>query len=744
VVVGLDRSPSLKRLGDDMLATKLHVPSGRGRLVTRQRLLDRLTHGMTGRLTMVSAPAGWGKTTLVLDWCRRAAAPSQVAWVSLDREDSDPARFWAYACTSLAGSGALDLEAPLRLLTDPRVDITRTFIPRLLNALDAGLRHRVVLVLDDYHLVDSREVDDQLAYVVEHAPWSLHVVVVSRTRPALPLPRLRARGDLTEIRTGDLRFSPSESAELLTEVLGLHLSWAAVMQLSTRTEGWAVALHLCALQVHLQGETSSTTSRFPGAFEHVVEYVGAEVLGSLDEELRSFVLQTSVLDRMCASLCDAVTGRSDSARLLRQVDDHNLFLVHLDDRREWFRYHHLFAEVMQRELVRLGPELPTGLHRRASEWYDGAGLTSEAIRHALAANDSERAQRLVSRHWNRYYNLGRLSTVAGWLDALGEPLVHGDAWLSAARLMLWADQGRLDELDAWLRADRQRVVDGYPYALLRALLRFKSGDLDESGRELEQAELIRTDSEPFWPTVEHCVRGAVSYWTGDTAGARSALGTAVELAHRHGNAAGRGYAQGYLCLMAVDDGDSATAARILEDLDPALRPDADLATHFSLTPALVASGRMSAGAGAVDQAQRRLERALSVARLGAGRLEVVLALTAVADARHAGGDRAGADVAWSEASSTLSRCRHPGRASRLVPDPLPMRQRRPRVPREPLTARETAVLRLLPSDLSLRAIGASLFVSHNTVKTHTRTLYRKLAATTRDEAVIAAREAGLL
>jgi LuxR family maltose regulon positive regulatory protein len=723
-----------------LLATKVHPPQGRGgRLVDREALVDRLVAGQSGRLTVISAPAGWGKTTLVLQWRRRTGAGQRFGWVSLDEADSDPTSFWAYVTEALSLMYPGSTSAARRLAGRRRRDLGELLGPALVNGL-AGVAEHGVLVLDDYQAVGSPRVDDQLTFLVDHLPDCLHLAVVSRTEPALPLARLRARGELTELHAADLRFTPGEAGHLLTEVLGLRLGRADVLTLQRRTEGWAAALHLAALSLRSSRDPSRSIVGFTGEHEHLVQYLTAEVLGGLDPRLRSWLAETAVLDRFCAPLCDAVTGRDDAEEMLRRAEQANLFVLSLDDRHEWFRYHHLF-----RDMLRARGDRTTGgdeLHRRASAWFAGHGMPAEAIRHALHAGDIGSAHRLVARHWNHEYNAGRLTTVNGWLDALGVERIRQDPWLAAARVLIWADEGRLDELDAWLEVDP--TVDGYPYAVLRALHRFKSGDLDKACEELERAEQLRSESEPFWPTVEHCVRGTTAYWSGDDATARTSLAAAVTLARSYDNVAAYTYATGYLALVALDAEDDHVARRRLDQVTTHLDPAADLATHFVVALPLLALGRLLVRDGRSEEARGLLERAVELSRNGAGRLERVATTTELARVLDRAGDRQAAERLRIEATALLRLSAQPGRASVLLAGTPSAPRVRIASTGDELTAREAAVLQLLPTRLTLREIADDLFVSHNTVKTHARTLYRKLGVSTRDEAVAAARSGGLL
>ena len=726
-------------------ATKLQAPQLRARAVVRDRTVEQLVRGARGRLTVVSAPAGWGKTTAVLEWRQRSGAVRSFGWVNLDTDDSDPARFWACVVHAVDRAVPGNIAAAVGLIDAGRTDIEQLVLPSLVNGIvDSG--KRLVLVLDDYQSVQSTRVNRQLDLFVELLPPTVHIAIISREQPALDLARLRVQGELTELTVEDLRFSPAEAASLLADVAGLHLKAEDVRALQQRTEGWAAALQLAALslQVRRGQDATSAIRNFTGRDEHLVDYLGAEVLSGLEDDVQSFLVQTSILSRLSAPLCDAVTGRDDSAQMLDRVERGNLFVVRLDEGHRWFRYHRLFADVLRLRLAASPPGEVNELHRRAAAWYDDEGSATDAVRHALLAQDLDAAQAIVARHWNSWYNLGRLATVSGWLDALGDERVRQDAWLSAARVLVWADEGRLDELDAWLEIDRERTVDGYPYAIMRALHRFKTGDLTRADDDLHRAETLRAETHPFWPTVELCVRGVTSYWAGDDATARSALASAMTLARSYDNVAGHTYALGYLALIAIEEGDHTVAERRLAEVATHLETPSNLDEHFVLALPHLAAGLVAQSKGDLNNAVASFELAGTLSGHGAGRLERVATLAALGRCLGKLGDRTRSLALLTEATAILNRCPDPGRGARLVADQPGARRTQPTAAGAALTSRESAVLRLLPSQLSLREIADELYVSHNTVKTHSRMLYRKLAVTTREEAVQVARRRGLL
>jgi LuxR family maltose regulon positive regulatory protein len=444
-------------LAGPVLETKLHVPRWRRGLVARPRLSERLSRGAESVLTLVSAPAGFGKTTLLAEWL--AAAPSDgrsVAWLSLDQRDNDPELFWTYVVAALTtaaqGAGA----SALSLLQPPQPP-SEAGLATLLNDLDA-ISNDVVLVLDDYHVIDARGVQDGMTFLLEHLPPQIHLVVGSRADPALPLARLRARGELAEIRAADLRFTPGEAAAYLNEAMGLALTTADVAALERRTEGWIAALQLAALSLQGREDTTAFIAGFAGDDRYIVDYLAEEVLQRQPEHVQHFLLQTSILDRLCGPLCDAVTGQDGGKAKLAALERGNLFLVPLDDRRRWYRYHQLFADVLQAHLRDEQPEDVSDLHRRASAWYQQNGEPAAAIRHALAAGDFERAADLVELAIPAMRKSRQEAAVRGWLELLPDEVIRVRPVLSVGFAGTLLIRSELEGVEARLR-DAERWLD---------------------------------------------------------------------------------------------------------------------------------------------------------------------------------------------------------------------------------------------------------------------------------------------
>ena len=440
-----------------LLETKLYVPRPPRGLVARPRLGERMSRGAESKLTLVSAPAGFGKTTLLAEWLASDPAREQsVAWLSLDQADNQPLSFWPYLIAALQtvapGVGA----SALSFLQESQPPPIETVLAPLLNELSA-VPNDIVLVLDDYHEVDTHDIQGGMAFLLEHLPHQVHLVVTTRADPALPLARLRARGELVEIRAADLRFTSDEVAAYLNEVMGLDLAALDVAALDGRTEGWIAALQLAALSMQGRDDVAGFIATFSGDDRYIVDYLVEEVLHRQPDHVRSFLLQTSILGLLSGPLCDAVTGLDGGKAMLEALDRGNLFLVPLDDRRRWYRYHQLFADVLRAHLVDEQPDRVPDLHRRASEWYEQNGERSEAIRHAMAAGDIARAADLVELAFPAMRQGRQEAALLAWLRALPDEVVRrrpvlsvGYAWALVASGDFGDAEGHLQDAERWL------------------------------------------------------------------------------------------------------------------------------------------------------------------------------------------------------------------------------------------------------------------------------------------------------
>ncbi len=833
------------------MATKMFIPRVRADVVVRPRLLQRLSRS-TAKLVLVSAPPGFGKSTLVAEWARTAAAGTdRVAWYSLDASDNDASTFWRYLITTLAAkvpglarSLALAQGAPIELL-----------VTGLVNEL-ATAADDVWLVLDDYQVIDAPQIRDGLELLIEHLPPQAHIVLTTRVDPPLPLSRWRVRGEVTEVRAAELRFSDGEAAEFLRSAAAVELTAAQVTALTERTEGWIAALQLAALSVRDHQDAGGFIERFAGDDRYIVDYLMDEVLAHQTGAVREFLMLTAPLDRLSGDLCDAVTGLENSARTLAALERANVFVIPLDDHGTWFRYHHLLADVLRARLLSERPELIPLLHRRASTWYEAAGALDDAIRHALVGRDFDRAGHLIQVALPEARR-NRLDVVlTRWLQALPEEVARRSPVLTVFRGWTLIAEGDPAQVEAWLdhaEAVLQSVPPGNPQpwpdtvelrtlpatiATYRAALAQAKGDLAGVTRHAQHAlEVIAPD--------DHMARGGAAGFLALAAWSEGAIEPAVQtftgaLASLHlaGNVvdelsgtallaemwavAGRPSKARDLCRSALAEaeplgllGARATAdlhVRLAEldleaeSLDSAERHLDIAAPLLELTPTsesrhrwFVAAGELAASRGdraralgLLDRAEELyqpgyypnirpipsvrarvliragdLERAgtwaaesgvtlldearylrehehLTLVRLAlaqrperTGELDRVIALLHRLDVAAEAAGRAGSLPDIRRQLAIAERSGRPD-AGRSAPAPSSQPWS------EPLSVREWEVLRLLASELSGPEIAQRLFISHNTLRTHTKHIFAKLEVTSRRAAVARAGERGLL
>lgn len=492
---------SLER--EELVATKISIPSIRPAHLPRSRLLEALDQATTRTLTLVCTPAGFGKTTLLASWA--AGANRRVAWLSLDPADNDPVRFWRYVAGALHRAGAPIGERLVSLLDGPGGISGRGVVAVLINELDA-IADDVTVVLDDYHVIEPRSIHDGVASLLERCPSRVNVVITARTDPPLPLARLRAGDQLAELRAADLRFTPEESAAFLRDVWGLDLLSEGVAVLRERTEGWAVGLQLAALSLKERSDASAFLDAFSGSHRYVLDYLSSEVLEHQPDAVRTFLLQTSLLERLSGSLCDAVTGRADGHAMLEELERANLFLVPLDDERRWYRFHHLFRDLLVARLGRDDPRRVPELHARAAAWCEAHGLVDEAVHHALASPDTAEATRIVKEHLAETIHRGETVIVERWISALPSDAVRAEPELCLTEALTQLHRGRLDAAErrlehaeraseTWSGSSNLEVpTDGgmvaeipAAIALLRAELAVARGDPEGASRSARSA-----------------------------------------------------------------------------------------------------------------------------------------------------------------------------------------------------------------------------------------------------------------
>ena len=739
-----------------MLVTKVTPPVLRADLIHRTRLHEILDRGVQGRLTLVDAPAGWGKTTLVGDWLTHRS-PAATAWLSLDPDDSDPVRFWSYVIEAVRTVNPTVGDAALELLHAPQVPPLAGALPVLVNEL-AELGEPLVLVLDDYHVIADAHVHAGMVFLLDHLPPNVQLIVLTRSDPPFPVGRWRVRGDLVEIRADDLRFDAVHAGALLNGLLGLGLAENSLAALQERTEGWVAGLYLAALSLRRHPDPQTFIDGFVGDDRHIVDYLGSEVLDALPDEGRTFLAQTSVLERLTGALCDAVTGRSGSGLLLADIERSNHFLIPLDTRGQWYRYHQLFGELLRLELSRSNPADVAELHRRAASWLLEHGLVADAVRHTTLARDEHAAADLIAEHWAAFLQRGELATVVGWLDALGDAVVRADPRTCLVRAWIAVNVGRINELPGWID-DAEAAARDWPTqdavaltaaaAMLRCIEEYLRGDAGGAIIVAQRALALGAEEQPPWRSVGCPVLGIAQFWSGHVDQSASTLHDAIPRAEQAGNHLALTHALGCLALAAAESGHAAMADQLAERA--AATSDAHgFRHHWANAMAHLATGKTSLGRGDIAGATRSVEHAVELSRRGLARIELAYGLLTLADIRIRRGDRADAVDLLADAEDALDQCRDPGVVAGLAAD-LAERIGRgsPRVPRPPasgdeLTHRELAVLALLPTSLTLREVAGTLFVSANTVKSQTRAVYRKLGVTSRGEAVLRARQLGLV
>jgi LuxR family transcriptional regulator, maltose regulon positive regulatory protein len=582
-----------------LLETKLYIPRSRRELVLRPRLSERLDRGTASKLVLVSAPAGFGKTTLLTEWlATRPAALAEerlAAWLSLDPGDNDPASFWAYVIAALRTVAPGVGESALALLDAPQPPPIQTALTTLLNDLGT-VAGEIVLVLDDYHVIDARDVQDGMAFLLDHLPPRLHVVIASRADPALPLARMRARGELAEIRAAELRFTAAEAAAYLNEVMGLQLTVQDVTALEGRTEGWIAALQLAALSMQGRDDVAGFIASFAGDDRYVVDYLAEEVLARQSDRVQAFLLQTSILDRLSGPLCDAVTGQGDGKGMLEALDRKNLFLVSLDDRRRWYRYHHLFADVLQARLQDEQPGQVPDLHRRASEWCEQNGERPAAIGHALAAGDFEQAAGLVELAIPAMRRTRQEAQLRGWFEVLPHEVVRARPVLSVYFAGALLVSGELEGVDGRLR-DAERWLEP------------ATGHREEARGP--SAEMVVADEEEYrrLPATIEMYRAGQALAQGDAPGTVSHAQRAIELALDDDHLC-RASAAGLLGLVYWGSGDLDAAHRAWSACVEGLRGAGFVADILGCSIALA---DIRSTQGRLGAALRTFEQALQLA-----------------------------------------------------------------------------------------------------------------------------------
>ncbi|HXJ64614.1 MAG TPA: LuxR C-terminal-related transcriptional regulator [Actinomycetota bacterium] len=745
------RRPDLSSPGGPLLVhSRLRPPVARVPWVARPRLVDRLREGASRPLTVVSAPGGFGKTTLLAQWAGIDAPGTPFAWVTLAEDSKDATTFLWYVIEALRSIDPAIGRAARRRLGGFGDDPVGLAMPALLNDVEQ-LPQRVVLVLDEFDAVQEPETQHWMTYLLENLAGPLHIAVATRSVPPLPLGRLRAHGDLTELGANDLRFSQDEARALLGGHMELAVPDGELEGLVEATEGWAAGVYLAGL--FLSDDPARTPDRFRGTLRPVADFLRDEVLHRQPEPVREFLLRTSVLDRMSPGLCDAVTGGDGAALMLADLERSNLFIVPLDEDAAWYRYHLLFRDMLRSEAARvMGPELPE-LHRRASGWHQANGTAIEAVRHAAEAGDDALTVELIKSNWVVWARSGHRATVWSWLDGLPWEVVRSDPHLCAIAAYLLTYAGEFDAAKVWLSRIPERVppaasplADGFSSveAIRQVVLSHPVHSLAASLRAARGA----LELEPLgsaWRSAVEVAFGLNLYLDGQRAEARHQL----ERARAEASTAPRPGAQimaiAYLSLIEHDVGDPAEADALALEARQLLDVH-DIVDYPILAPLFVLSAAALARRGERERAELELAEANRLASAYGRSMVPALASLLAARLRLSWGDAAGCQAHLRDAHASLNACSDTG-VLREEFAALDARTRS-RAPRQDLpdalTASEIAVLRLLATDLSLGEVAARLFVSINTIKTHTRHIYQKLRAPSRRAAVERGRELGLI
>ena len=730
-----------------LVGTKLHPPSVREQTIPRERLAERLRSGSDRRLTLVACPAGFGKTTLLAAWREAEAARKPVAWLTLDEGDNDPVVLWTHAIEALrrarpavAGPAAADT------VVAPVVDVV---LPRLVNELDG--QGEITLILDDFHRISSVPARASVRWFIDHAPHEFQLVLASRTEPSLPVAALRAHGELLELRAGDLRFTSGEADAFLNGRLGLGLTPGDVEGLVARAEGWPAGLYLAALSLQHTADRHALVRRFGGSNRHVIDFLVTEVLEAHDPPAQALMVRTSVLERLSGPLCDAVLEQEGSAAMLGALSRSNLFLVPLDDEGGWYRFHHLFAQLLRVELERREPGLAPALHRRAYCWHREHGTAGEAIQHAIAAGAYTEAAELIQGTWIRYANTCRYDTLLAWLRRLPGEILSGDVQLLLVQAWVLSLSARREEAARAIAAAERLgdlgagpLPDGFSSAeasltMLRAC--FPWGDIGAQLENGRRAAELEGPGSPWRPLACWAV-GMGLYFRGQPEQADRWFAESVALAPASAQWLAGEASLAYRSSIAGER-DHLDEQRVLAETAAEFVREHDTGKLIGAAP--LALGVSLAARGRPAEALPLTERGVALSRTFGQPIQLANALLSQAPVLRALGEHRRAADAIAEARSVLESCPDPGiLAGRLAALGRPAQIHRVLSADQELTQQELRVLKLLHGDLSERDIGRELYVAHNTVHSHVRAIYRKLGVSSRAGALERGRQLGLL
>lgn len=733
-----------------LIPTKLSIPPTRARTIARPHLVARLQTGLAGTLTLISAPPGYGKTTIVTSWLRLLQQdPTQsrtIAWFALDEDDNDPRLFFSYLAAAIESLPGVPHHLA-ELLRTPYARPARALMKAFIADIGA-LATPLVLVLDDLHTITSAEMRAAIALLLQYPPPVFHLVILTRSDPGFSVARLRARGALCELRAEDLRFTAAEAAELLTAQLGLPLTAAQVHALEQRTEGWVAGLQLAALAMEARADLTAFIDGFTGSHRFIMDYLTDEVLRRLEPDVQSFLVQTSVLRRLSPALCDAVVedvGQS-SATMLARLEAGNSFLAALDDGGAGYRYHQLFAALLRQQL---SPERAAAIQRRAAHWSAAHQQIEDAISYALAGEDAALATELLVTHGLRFLFHGRLRTLQSWLDALPAARLATQARLCTLAAWVRLNQGQLDAVEPHLRAAEQAAPDQPAIHAVTALIRSNIArsreDVVVAQREAERARDL-APGHTMTRGVAHFQLGAVAVLAGDAAQSVVLLSEAIVLSRQSENLNATLLAGGHLGIAYLILGQLAQAEAVLRETlaEAAARgvPHSPLLAFAQLGLAYLAFARDDSE-GAWAATARALAACHETQELGGLRLGFLL----LAQVERAAGRTAAAERAEQRARQILAERPVPAVAAQLARLAQPRRTEAAALPQplaEPLSERELAILNLIAEGCKNQEIADRLVISLNTVLYHTKNIYGKLGVNRRTGAVARARDLELL
>ena len=730
-----------------LVGTKLRPPPVRKQSIPRERLQECLRSGSERRLTIVACPAGFGKTTLLSAWYEAEAGRRPIAWLTLDEGDNDPVVFWSHAIGALRRVNPdVAKSTSSNSLVAPVID---RVLPGLVNELDG--QGEITLILDDFHRVSSEPARASVRWFIEHAPPGFHVVVATRTEPSLPVASLRAHGELLELRAADLRFTIQEADAFLNGRLGLDLTAEDVERLVEKTEGWPAGLYLAALSLEPTADRHAFVRTFGGSNRHVVDFLVTEVLEAHTPAAQALMLHTSILERLTGPLCDAVMEQEGSAEMLEELLRSNLFLVPLDDEAGSYRFHHVFAQLLRVERERREPDLAPALHRRAYSWHRDHGTTDEAIRHTVAAKAYPEAVELIESFWIKYANTWRYDTVLAWLRHLPNEVLTSEVHLLLIQAWVLSLSGRQEDAARAIAAaeglgdlDAGPLADGFTSAgasltMLRA--GFPWGDVGSQLENARWAAKLEGPGSPWRPLACWAV-GVALYFESERDEADEWFAESAALAPASAQWLSGTSSLAYRSLIAGEQG-RADEQRTLAER--AAKFGQEHGTEEAVGTVPLAIGTSMAMSGRPEEALPLIEHGVALARTFGQPIQVAHALLGHATVLRAAGEHKAATVAIADARSILDRCPDPGNLAEMLSTlERPAKIRSVPSGEHKLTRRELGVLQLLRSDLSERDIGRELYVSHYTVHSHVRSIYRKLAVSSRADALERSRELGLL